>query len=344
MKKLLSTLCTTALLFSAVVGCSSSQDTSNANPQQGGASGSKSESDYKPEPSNIILASGPIGGGWYASAAAISEVLMREIPGLNVTVTEGGGVANIKDVSSGAAQIGYTFSDTFNDAVNGNGDFNGSAADNISGLSTLYQSFYQVIALEDNSKFQTLGDLKNGANILPGKKTFSGQVFTSNLLEKYYGTTYQQIEENGGKISLTGYSEMTDLLKDGHADVAMAMTDAPSSFIMELNAMKKVRFLEVDPETAKKVEESNPGYVAAQLPANTYDGQTEPVNTIGSYTVMMLSNDIPAELAERIAKAIVENKDELAQSQPSLSFVDKSTLKDGFKGAPVHPGVEAYLQ
>lgn len=299
--------------------------------------------EYTPDPSNIIIASGPIGGGWYSSAAAISEILMREIPNLNVTVTEGGGETNIKDVADGSAQIGFTFSNTFNDAINGKEQFKDGAIDNVNGVATLYQSYFQSIVLEKNEKYNSFDDLKKGAHILPGRKTFSGQSFTKYLLENHYDTSYEDIESNNGKISYTGYSEMSNLLNDGHADAAMAMTAAPSSFIMEINSLNEIQLLEIETNIAKKIEEANPGFVPTQIPENTYKNQNEPVDTIGAYTVMVTNSDISDELVERIVTAILENKDELSEGNEFLKFIEEDTFKSGFNKMPVHKGVDNAL-
>lgn len=339
MKRIFTYVLISMLALSLIAGCSSSSTTPASTTGNTSAS-----TPAKANPTKIILASGPIGGGWYSSAAAIADLLMKKIPGLNVTVTEGSGVTNIKDAEAGTAQLGYTFSDTFNDAINGKGDFNGTPMKKVAGVATLYQSLFQAFTLQDNNKFKSFADLKNGAYILPGMKTYSGQTFTKNLLQTYFNTTYEDIEKNGGKISYTGFSDMVELLKDGHADAAMAVTDAPSSFIMELNSTKKVRFLEVEPDVAQKIQASNPGYAAAQIPANTYDGQTQPVNTIGSYSVIFASTDLPDDFVKQIAQIIVENKAELAANQKSLNYISKETLKSGFQKVPFHPGAEAYLK
>src|SRR5690625_4749151 len=99
-----------------VIGCGESEDVSESD----GAEEDRAISDM---PDRIILQSGPTGGGWYSSASKIGEILMREVDGLNVTVTEGSAEGNIRDVSDGTAELGYTYSDTLYTAVHGEGTF-----------------------------------------------------------------------------------------------------------------------------------------------------------------------------------------------------------------------------
>lgn len=336
-----------ALLLTFVVACGGandavSEDTSDGGANDDGEDVAEEGDGYEPELNNILLASGPIGANWYAGAAAIAELLMQEIDGLNVTVTEGGGEANIEEVANGNAHIGYTYSDTLVSAVHGLGNYEGNAHDNLVGFGTLSPSYFHAITTEDNKKVQSLEDLTNGVHLLPGEQTFSGQVFTKNLLENHYGITYEDIEKDG-KISYTGYTEMTDLLRDGHADVATAMTSVPSSFVMELESVKDIRFLEVDPEIAKQVQEENSGFVPAQIPAGGYDSVTEPIDTVGAFTVLVVRDDFPEELGKRITEVILENRDKLEEANPTLDAIDPETYTDIFVDVDVHPGVEQAL-
>ncbi|VEF46623.1 TRAP type immunogenic protein [Bacillus freudenreichii] len=305
----------------------------------GSSSTSGSEKDgYKPEPNSITLASGPIGGGWYQTGSSIAELLMREIPGLNVTVIEGGADTNIRDVANGEAHIGYTFSDTVNDAVNGTGVFEDGTIDNISGVASLYTSYFQAFAIE-KGKYNNFEELVDGAHILPGMKNWGGEQLTRKILS-YYDTTYEDIEANGGKVSYTTYADMPSLLGDGHADVGMGVTAAPSSMIMEINALKGIKFLEVPDEIMKKIHDENPGFLPAEIPANTYDGQAEAVNTLAAYTVIVANKDLPEELVERITKVILDNEEELIKNNEAMKDFDGEKILDGFQGAPIHPGAE----
>lgn len=106
-----------------------------------GSEEEESSDDGDLEMSNIVISSGPIGGGWYNTAAGIAEILMREIPGLNVTVNEGGGYENIKLVDKGDAQIGYAFTNDVMSGLTGTGVFKeDGATENVN-------TFYHYISL-----------------------------------------------------------------------------------------------------------------------------------------------------------------------------------------------------
>lgn len=305
------------------------------------ACGSENASSDDLEISQIIISSGPIGGGWYNTAAGIAEILMREIPGLNVTVNEGGGYENIKLVDNGDAHIGYAFTNDVMSGLTGTGTFEEyGATENVHTFLSLYASHLQTVVLAD-SGIESYADFAD-KHILPGEASYATVQHVEKILSQY-GLSYDIIRENGGNVSYTGYSDMVSLLKDGHADVAIGMTAAPSAFIMELNAQKDIKFIELEPEVQEFIKNEVPGILPMEMPANTYEGQTEPVSTVGSYTTLVMSSEISEELGYRITKAIMDNLDELVEVDSILSNFNHDTMVDGLDEDTLHPGVLKYL-
>ena len=75
-------------------------------PGAGGGEGTTIE-----HPSSIVICASNSGNIWYSCAVKISELLMKEVPDMSVTVIEGGGDANIDVVNLGTdAQLGFTSS------------------------------------------------------------------------------------------------------------------------------------------------------------------------------------------------------------------------------------------
>lgn len=293
------------------------------------------------EMSNIVISSGPIGGGWYNTAAGIAEILMREIPGLNVTVNEGGGYENIKLVENGDAQIGYAFTNDVMSGLTGTGVFEEDGEmENVNTFLSLYKSHLQTVTLAD-SEIDSYADFGD-KDILPGEASYATVQHVEKILN-YHDISYDSIRENGGSVSYTGYSDMTGLVKDGHADVAIGMTAAPSGFIMELNAQDDINFVEIEPDVQEYIQEEVPGIVPMEMPAGTYDGQDEPVDTVGSYTNLVMSSEVPEDLAHRITKVIMDNRDELEEVDSVLSNFNEDTMVEGLEKENLHPGVVKYL-
>lgn len=295
---------------------------------------------FRPNPASILIASGPIGGGWYATGAALGDILMESIPGLTATVTEGGGPANIRDVSRGSAHLGYVFSHTFADALRGEEPFP-QPVNNVYAVASLYVSYLQSVVLAD-SEIRSYTDLP-GKRLLPGRVNWSGEILARQLLG-IYGWDYDHLRRAGGSVSFTGFTEMTQLLRDRHADIALAVTAAPSAFIMDLNATHDIRFIAMDEDTAQRMLEKYPGYAYVEMPANTYEGQTEPVPTLGSYTMIFASDQLSEEMVYHIVKAIADNVPRLQQAHPDLAGFTLESMLEGIRDFPIHPGVKRFLR
>ena len=289
----------------------------------------------------IMFTTGPSAGGWYPTGAGMSEIIKNEIPGLNITVKEGGGVGNIREVSSNRAQLGYTFSNTFNDALNGKEPFK-NKVENISGFLTLYFSYYQAI-VHDNSNIESYHDLYD-KDIAPGRRNWSGEILTRRILESY-DLSYDKIKEEGGKISYIGFSDMTMQMRDKNIDAAMGCTAAPSSFIMDLMSTHDIRFLEVDKNNAEAIMNKYAGYDYKTMPANTYANQNEPVKTLGTYTIITIRKDLSEEFVYNMTKAVMENLDEYHKVHPVAKNLTIDSALNAFPDMKmVHPGVVKYFK
>src|SRR5699024_2922718 len=164
MKKIIVSVFIGLLLF-AIAGCSDNED-------------------EELEMSEIVIASGPTGGGWYNTASGVAKLLMKEIPGLNVTVNEGGGYENIKLVNEGDAQIGYAFTNDVLTGYEGKGSFEDDRKmEHVDQFLTLYPSYLQTVTLSGNGieSYKDLGD----KNILPGEQSFATVNHVETMLNQY---------------------------------------------------------------------------------------------------------------------------------------------------------------
>ena len=133
----------------------------------------------------VRMASGPSGGSWYPLGAKIMQVFDDEIEGITTSNTSGGGIANIKSVQGGDAEIGWSYAHTSYNGFVGKGKFD-EAQDKIRHFATLYPAMFQV-AVPADSPIQNFEDMKD-KNISPGKAQWTGTAFAESILKAYgYG-------------------------------------------------------------------------------------------------------------------------------------------------------------
>ena len=285
----------------------------------------------------VRMVSGPAGGSWYPLGAKIAEVLGSEVEGITTSNGPGGGVGNVKDVSKGDAELGWSYAHTSYNGYNGRGKFD-AAQPNVRHFATLYPAALQTAVPKDSS-IQSFADMKD-KSLSPGKKTYSGFA-AAELVFAQYGLTFDQVKENGGTIHHVGYTDSVSLMKDGHLDVFIAMTSVPQASLIDLDFNPGIRFVGIEPNVMDAILKENPGYLNTVIPAGAYKGTTEDVTTLGVVTVLVIHKDVTDEIAYNMAKALWDNHGELVKVKDIWNSVK---LEDALRGAaiPVHPGAQRY--
>jgi TRAP transporter TAXI family solute receptor len=285
----------------------------------------------------VRMVSGPAGGSWYPLGAKIAEVLGKEVPGITTSNGPGGGVGNVKDVSKGAAELGWSYAHTAYNGFSGKGKFD-AAQPNIRHFATLYPAAVQTAVPKDSS-IQSYADMKD-KSISPGKTTYSGYA-AAELVFGQYGLTFDQVKQNGGTIHHVGYSDSVSLMKDGHLDVFIALTSVPQASFIDLDFNPGIRFIGIEPDVIDKILKENPGYLSTVIPTSAYKGTTADVATLGVVTVLVINKDVPDDVAYNMAKALWDNHGEFVKVKGIWNSV---SLDDALRGAaiPVHPGAQRY--
>lgn len=281
------------------------------------------------------MVSGPSGGSWYPLGAKMMQVFQEKIDGIATSNGPGGGVGNIKDVSEGNAEIGWSYGHTSYNGFVGRGKFK-RPYKNVRFFATLYPGIVQI-AVPRNSSVRTISDF-NGKNISPGKAGWTGTAFAETVLNAY-DLSFDKIRQSGGTVHYVDYSDSVALMKDGHIDVFVAVTSMPQASFIDLNFKPGIRFIGIAPDKMKGIIAKNPGVISTMIPKSTYEGMTADVPTLGTVTVMVVGKDLPDELVYKMCKVFWAEHDTFAQVKKIWKAVK---VKDALAGAaiPVHPGAE----
>ncbi len=284
---------------------------------------------------DLKMMTGPTGGSWIPLGGAIAELIQKSIPGTNVSVAPGGGIANVMGVEEGKADIGFGNSSSSVDGVAGRPPFK-SPTKNVRQLANLYPQYFQMVVLEE-SAIRSVADLK-GKSISPGPKGHTGELLAQQVLG-IYGLSYKDMS----KVHHVHYSDSVSLMKDGHADAFILGTTIPGSSILDLATARKIRLLSIPDEKIKELQKMNVGYIKRIIPAGTYPGVNYDVQTVGYFTHLVISAKLPDELVYKIAKVLSENVGRLADVVKDMKGVTAKDLALDI-GVPFHPGALKYYR
>jgi TRAP transporter TAXI family solute receptor len=282
---------------------------------------------------NLRLMTGPQGGSWYPMGGAIKNVVEQALPDTSLQVMPGAGIANVKAIEAGKADIAFANSVSTVDAINGNPPFDEQAT-TVCNLATLYPQYFQIVTTAD-SGIESLDQLKgHGLTTQPTGNT--GEAITAHLVQAQ-GLTYDDL----AGVDFVSYNDSVSLLKDGNSEVFTLGTTVPASAIMDLASARDVKLLPVDDALLAKMQELNSGYQRIEVAAGSYPGQDEAVPTIGYATHVIARCDLPEETVNGILTQIVDHQQDLAAVAKAIGATSKEQMAADI-GVPMHPAAEAF--
>src|SRR5882672_2816536 len=283
----------------------------------------------------IRIMSGPQGGSWYPLAGALQGIIEKNIPGTNVQVAPGAGISNVLGLQNNKAEMGFGNSVSSYDGVQGNDPFK-QKTDNVCQVATLYFQYFHVVALADTG-MKNMGDAK-GKALTTQQKGNTGEQMTRDLL-KVYGLDYSKLR----KVNFGSYTDSVEQLKDGHAQVFTLITTVPASAVMDLGSARKIMVVPVPDEKLRELQKINKGYDKRIIKAGSYPGQEKDIQTIGTWTHLMMRCSTPEDLVYKVTKSIAQNMDNLGNVVSAVKGLTPKDLATDV-GVPYHPGARKYYR
>jgi TRAP transporter TAXI family solute receptor len=275
----------------------------------------------------IRLMTGPQGGSWYPLGGAIQTIVEKSVPGTSVRVAPGAGISNVIGVETNKAEMGFGNSVSTFDGINGNDPFK-AKTDNVCHIATLYFQYFHVVALAD-AGIKSVSDL-GGKVLTTQQKGNTGEQMTRDVL-KVYG------------LDFGSYNDSVEQLKDGHAQAFSLITTVPASAVMDLGSARKISVLAVPDEKLRALQKINKGYDKRVIKAGSYPGQDKDVQTIGTWTHLIMRCSTPEDLVYKITKSLAQNTEHLGYVVAAVKGLTPRELAIDV-GVPYHPGARRYYR
>jgi len=284
----------------------------------------------------VTFMTGPQGGSWIPLGGALKGLWEKEIPGLQITQPPGAGIANVRGIDEGKAQIGLSNSNTAVLGLQGGKPYPKKVT-NVCQLANLYPQYFQVVASK-GAGVHSIADLK-GKRLVTQPKGNTGELLTDQVL-RLNGMTYESLVKANFQA---GYNDAVAMMKDGHADVFTLGTTAPASAVMDLASARDVMLVPVDDKTYNSVKSTNLGYNKLIIKAGTYPKQDKDVPVIGYSTHVIVACDLPEDTVYKMTKVMATHVDDMAAV---VKPIKGSTAKDMALdiGVPFHKGAAKYYK
>lgn len=284
----------------------------------------------------LVLGTSAAGGTWYPATQVMAQAIQNELPGVKVTVMPGGSVSNIMGMGTRQYDIALAHTQDIADALKGVGVFKEKVS-GVRALMSLWTNYLQI-AVRPDAGINGVKDLK-GKRIAPGQRGWGGEIATSMVL-KLNGLSYNDM----AKVEFTGWTGMVDLYKDRHIDAAVACSTLGVSAFQEMALLGDgIKLLPLEPAVAQKATEENAGYFLRKLPANSYRGQTQSVDTLGSTTILFCRDDLPEDLAYDIVKVLLAHRKDLVTALSAFEELNP-VFAAVVPGVELHSGADRYYR
>lgn len=284
----------------------------------------------------LRLMTGPQGGVWVPLGGQIKDMVEKALPGTTVQTSPGAGIANIRAIQEGKADIGFGNTISTADAVLGTGEAPlDKKHDKVCNVATLYPQYFQVVVTAD-SGISSIKDVK-GKGFATQVKGNTGELVARHAL-KVNGLTYTDV-----KAGFTNsYTDSVEQVKDGRMQMFSLGTGIPASSIMDLASARDVKLLDLS-SLLPDMQKINPAYKLVTIPKGTYPKQADDIKTIGYYTHVVAACALPEDTIYKLTAGLMANKANMSALYKDMAALTPQVMALDI-GVPFHPGAVKWFK
>ena len=283
----------------------------------------------------LTIASGGTGGVYYPLAGGIATMIGNDVDGYSATVQEtNASVDNMLLIENGSADLAFGVSDVVGAAAAGTEPFE-SGALNICSIGNLYSNFMHLVTT-NGTGIASAEDMK-GKTISVGAPNSATEVGAVRIIEAAGINPETEIERRQ-----LGVAETVQALRDGTIDAGFWDGGLPTGALVDLASTGDMQLIPIGQYADTLSADHGAYYFEQEIPANTYEGQTEAVSVVVSPNILVASKDMDEGLQENITAAIFDNKEALIQVHPAANELDAATAGD-IAFIDTCPGSQAYF-
>ena len=283
----------------------------------------------------INILTGGTSGVYYPVGVALSGIYAEKIEGVRTQVqSTKASVENLNLLQQGKGELALALGDSVKFAWEGNAEVGfAQPLTKLRGIAAAYPNYIQIAASEA-SGITTLSDLAGKSMSVGAAK--SGTELNARAILGAAGMGYEQL----GKVEYLPFAESVELLKNRQLDVTLQSAGLGVASIKDLATSMPTRIVSVPAEVVEKI---GPPYIAATIPAGTYEGQTEDVPTAAVVNFFVTHEDVSDEMAYQMTKLLFENLPTLEAAHAAAKAIKLESALGGMP-IPLHPGAERYYR
>ncbi len=136
------------------------------------------------------------------------------------------------------------------------------------------------------------------------------------------------------------FAESVELMKNRQLDATLQSAGLGVASIRDLASSVPITVVAVPADIVGKI---GAPYLAATIPAGTYDGQDADVATAAVGNFLITSEAVSDDTVYAMTKLLFDNLDQLTAAHAAAKAIDPAKALDGMP-LPLHPGAERYYR
>ncbi|MDQ3691907.1 MAG: TAXI family TRAP transporter solute-binding subunit [Chloroflexota bacterium] len=269
----------------------------------------------------LSIATGGTGGVYFPLGGGLADLISENLEGYTASAEEtNASVDNMNLIGAGDSDIAFVLGDTASDAVAGAGEFEGGAIEACA-IGILYTNFTQLVASAE-SGITSVADLE-GKRVSLGEAGSGTEVIGLRVLEGAGLDPDADIER-----AQLGIAETVDALRDGTLDAGFWSGGLPTGALVDYASTGDMVLIPTAEFAADLQGTYGEYYFESEIPADTYEGQSEAVGVLGVPNVLVVNTSMDEGLQEQLTALLFEHKDDLVAVHPAAEELDQETAGD----------------
>lgn len=266
----------------------------------------------------------------YPVGAAIANVLSSDSLKVNVGASTGS-TMNIQDLTDGNVDLALVSGDAAYEALSKE-----ESQTELRAIAAVFASVSNWL-VPTSKNIDYVHDLK-GLRIGVGPENSTTELAAQVVIQTIGLDQSDTIQEN------CGLGAGTQKVLNGELDAIHGFSGIPIGGLSSLAEEVPCRLLRYTTEELDLILASNPVYTPAVIPAHTYTGQSQDVETFGVKCLLCVDSSMDEELVFQITKTLWEHRLTLSQAHPSMSMMEEGAYLYENLPIPLHGGAEQFYR
>lgn len=274
----------------------------------------------------LTIGTADSGGTMYPVGTAIAELLSGDTMKVNVGSSTGSPM-NIQSLANGDVDLALVSGDAADEAYRA-----GKEGAGLRAVAAVFTSLSNWLAPEDQG-IAYVHELK-GLRVGVGPENSRTELAARIVIETL------GLDQSDTVLVNCALSAGTELLPSEKIDAMHGFAGIPIGGFSTLTEKIPCRVLRYTRGELDAILASNSIYTPAIIPAHTYEGQEEDIETFGAKCLLCVDASMDEELVYSITKTIWENRETISQAHPSMSVMEDASYLFDDLPIPLHSGAE----